>query len=92
MCAVKDIELDAVRDIIQPASLVHGNGPPTIEEPDTPSFLWNSITKSYSKRDACLNALNIYKYTANVFLKKQLFLNFGYNDHPSWALKQDYSK
>ena len=59
VCSIKDIELDAVRDVIQPPSSVHGNGTPAIEEPDT-SFLWSTITKNYIKRDASLNALNVY--------------------------------
>ena len=61
---------------------------------DLKKFTWNNIRDCYSERSTELNNLNVYQYCANHWVEgKQIIPQFfGYYDHPSWPLTEDYAK
>ena len=59
---------------------------------DKSQFIWHNIKDRYSSRTAELNDTNLYQFCANNWvLGEQIILQFfGYHDHPTWPLKEEY--
>jgi hypothetical protein len=64
--------------------------------PNCPSFTWSNITSKYMCRSIELNHLNLYKFVVYHWDNKEGSLTipqfFGYDDTPTWPLKEEYSK
>eukprot|EP00956_Cyclotella_meneghiniana_P014574 scaffold21883_cov60-Cyclotella_meneghiniana.AAC.2 len=66
---------------------------PEVEVEDK-SFTWENISKRYKARPEEDNDLNVYKWVATRWRDKKRVIPqfFGYNNHASWPMKEDFAK
>ena len=77
------------------APAVRISDPDPQDTPGDPSFTWSNITTKYKSRSSELNHYNLYRWIAYHWSKNGTLTIpqfFGYDDTPTWPLKEDYSK
>ena len=85
-CSVSSLEIDQLG--------AGGSGTDAPSQRGQASFIWPNITKKYKSRCGTLSHLNLYKYCVYHWISGKEIIPrfFGYNNRPTWPLKEEYSK